>query len=125
MPLNQYQTTYNLNRHTTRQSGYQTLSLQALRINNHLYSLFPSTVELWNQIPLSIKCGCNFDTFNIALQSTNLKQEIINYFILYMLSDNKVEEEEEEHEAKEEEKEMILEKICFWREVFLPCHQNV
>ena len=71
VPLNQHQT--NPDRRSTRQSGYQTYSLPASSVDSHLYSFFPSTLRLWNKLPLYIKSNSDIDTFKNALQFTTLK----------------------------------------------------
>ena len=57
---------------TTRQSGYQIFHVPSSQVDSHLYSFFPDTLRLWNNLPNSIKLINSPEEFKKALQYITL-----------------------------------------------------
>ena len=47
----------------TRQSGYQMFNIPQSNVDTHLYSFFPDTFRLWNNLPTCMKLMNNVETF--------------------------------------------------------------
>ena len=71
IPLDQFMP--NENKRLTRQSGYQILNVPQSRVDSHLFSFFPSTIRLWNNLPQCTKLISNIDTFKTILNNTSLR----------------------------------------------------
>ena len=56
----------------TRQSGEQVYNVPRSNIDSHMYSFFPSTFRLWNNLPTCIKLSNNVESFKNALQYITL-----------------------------------------------------
>ena len=70
IPTNQYQ--IKSDKRQTRQSGYQMFHVPPSNVDSHLYSFFPNTFRLWNNLPNSIKLINNTESFKDALQYITL-----------------------------------------------------
>ena len=64
-----------LNSHNinTRQNNENTYCIPKSKLDCHLYSYFPSSIRLWNSIPITIKCSPTVDTFKQSLDKIILK----------------------------------------------------
>ena len=72
IPIDQYK--MELNKRTTRQSGYQIFSVPPSNVDSHLYSFFPSTIRLWNNLPAISRTAKSVDDFKRAIVNVNLRK---------------------------------------------------